>query len=197
MKYHVKGYCFKDCKNKNSHRVLEGEDKRKTDKFIKELRGEWGIEQGFSDALQIRKPPDKEIEEVEMEECIENRCEESKEMIEEIEQTTKVDNGRRNIANMKKDDNILRLNERERDIGEKLKSILLGKSDKIRQVLLTRVRNLNTLSREEFDALPAAELQNMVKDPVLIRFIFEDRKYRADELVGIVKRIKEWGNLNN
>lgn len=71
------------------------------------------------------------------------------------------------------------------------------KSDKIRQVLLTRVRNLNTLSREEFDALPAAELQNMVKDPVLIRFIFEDRKYRADELVGIVKRIKEWGNLNN
>ena len=71
------------------------------------------------------------------------------------------------------------------------------KSVKIRQVLLTRVRNLNTLSREEFDALPAAELQNMVKDPVLIRFIFEDRKYRADELVGIVKRIKEWGNLNN
>nr|ANV81030.1 hypothetical protein [uncultured Candidatus Thalassoarchaea sp.] len=71
------------------------------------------------------------------------------------------------------------------------------KSDKIRQVLLTRVRNLNTLSREEFDALPAVELQNMVKDPVLIRFIFEDRKYRADELVGIVKRIKEWGNLNN
>jgi hypothetical protein len=71
------------------------------------------------------------------------------------------------------------------------------KPDKIRQVLLTRVRNLNTLSREEFDALPAMELQNMVKDPVLIRFIFEDRKYRPDELVGIVKRIKEWGNLNN
>ena len=71
------------------------------------------------------------------------------------------------------------------------------KSDKIRQVLLTRVRNINTLSREEFDALPAAELQNMVKDPVLIRFIFEDRKYRPDELVGVVKRIKEWGNLNN
>lgn len=71
------------------------------------------------------------------------------------------------------------------------------KSDKIRQVLLTRVRNINTLSREEFDALPAAELQNMVKDPVLIRFIFEDRRYRPDELVGIVKRIKEWGNLNN
>merc|ERR1712216_639229 len=39
-KYHVKGYCFKDCKNKNSHRILEGEDRRKTDQFIKQLRGE-------------------------------------------------------------------------------------------------------------------------------------------------------------
>ena len=70
------------------------------------------------------------------------------------------------------------------------------KSDKIRQVLLTRVRNLNTLSREEFDALPAVELQKMVKDPVLIRFMFEDRKYRPDELVGVVKRIKDWGNVD-
>ncbi|MFQ3321017.1 MAG: hypothetical protein ACI9O1_000089 [Candidatus Thalassarchaeaceae archaeon] len=70
------------------------------------------------------------------------------------------------------------------------------KSDKIRQVLLTRVRNLNTLSREDFDALPAVELQKMVQDPVLIRFIFEDRKYRPDELVGVVKRIKDWGNVN-
>ena len=25
----------------------------------------------------------------------------------------------------------------------------------------------------------------------------QDRKYRPDELVGVVKRIKEWGNLNN
>ncbi|MCP2506764.1 MAG: hypothetical protein NLN64_00505 [Candidatus Thalassarchaeaceae archaeon] len=70
------------------------------------------------------------------------------------------------------------------------------KSDKIRQVLLTRVRNLNTLSRDEFDALPAVELQKMVQDPVLIRFIFEDRKYRPDELVGVVKRIKDWGNVD-
>jgi hypothetical protein len=65
--------------------------------------------------------------------------------------------------------------------------------EKIRQVLLTRVRNINALTREEFDALPAAQLQQMVRDPVLIRFIFEDRRYRPDELVGIVKRIKQWG----
>ena len=67
------------------------------------------------------------------------------------------------------------------------------RSEKIRQVLLTRVRHINALTREEFDALPAAELQQMVRDPVLIRFIFEDRRYRPDELVGIVKRIKQWG----
>ena len=40
-------------------------------------------------------------------------------------------------------------------------------------------------------------LDNFFGPAVLIRFIFEDRKYRPDELVGIVKRIKEWGNLNN
>ena len=65
--------------------------------------------------------------------------------------------------------------------------------EKIRQVLLTRVRNLNALTREEFDALPASELQGMIRDPVLVRFLFEERNYRPDELVGIVRRIKQWG----
>ena len=68
--------------------------------------------------------------------------------------------------------------------------------EKIRQVLLSRVRNLNTLSREEFDALPAVELQRMVEDPVLVNFIFEDRRYKPDELVGVIKRIKEWGRTD-
>ena len=63
-------------------------------------------------------------------------------------------------------------------------------------MLLSRVRNLNTLSREEFDALPAIELQRMVEDPVLVQFIFEDRRYKPDELVGIIKRIKAWGQTN-
>ena len=67
---------------------------------------------------------------------------------------------------------------------------------KIRQVLLTRVRNLNTMSREEFDAMPAAELQRVVDDPVLVQFIFEDRRYKPDELGGIIKRIKAWGQTS-
>jgi len=33
----------------------------------------------------------------------------------------------------------------------------------------------------------------MIRDPVLVRFLFEERNYRPDELVGIVRRIKQWG----
>ena len=69
--------------------------------------------------------------------------------------------------------------------------------EKIRPVLLSRIRNLNTLSREEIDALPAVELQRMIEDPILVNFIFEDRRYKADELVGIIKRIKEWGRTDS
>jgi hypothetical protein len=68
--------------------------------------------------------------------------------------------------------------------------------EKIRQVLLTRIRNVNAMSREEFDALPAAELQRMVDDKVLTEFIFNDRRYKTDELVGIVKKIKHWGTTD-
>jgi hypothetical protein len=68
-----------------------------------------------------------------------------------------------------------------------------GRSNKIKQVLLTRVRNVNSLSREEFDALPATELQKMIQDPVLVKFIFEDRRYSQQELVAVVKRVKAWG----
>lgn len=71
------------------------------------------------------------------------------------------------------------------------------KPEKIRQVLLSRIRNLNTLSREEFDAMPASKLQSMVEDPILVNFLFEDRRYKPDELVGIIKRIKEWGRTES
>ena len=39
LKYHVKGYCWNDCRDKKSHRILEGNNKQKMDKFVKELRG--------------------------------------------------------------------------------------------------------------------------------------------------------------
>ena len=68
-----------------------------------------------------------------------------------------------------------------------------GRANKVKQVLLSRVRNLNSLTRDEFDALPARELQRMIGDPVLVKFVFEDRKYSLEQLVAVVKRVKMWG----
>ncbi len=68
-----------------------------------------------------------------------------------------------------------------------------AKSNKIKQVFLSKVRNQNGLTREEFDALPARELQGMINDPVLVKFVFENRNYSLEQTVAIVKRIKVWG----
>ena len=40
LKYHVKGLCYDDCMQKNSHCKLEGHDERATHDYIKQLRGE-------------------------------------------------------------------------------------------------------------------------------------------------------------
>ena len=40
LKYHVRGSCYVDCKNKASHCVLKGEDTKKVSEFIRTLRGE-------------------------------------------------------------------------------------------------------------------------------------------------------------
>jgi hypothetical protein len=67
-----------------------------------------------------------------------------------------------------------------------------AKSQKIKQVFLSRVRNLNALTRDEFDQMPARELQSMIKDPVLVKFVFENRDYSLEQMVAVVKRIKSW-----
>ena len=40
LKYHVKGVCYTDCPFRQSHKQLVGEDKRKIERLINELRGE-------------------------------------------------------------------------------------------------------------------------------------------------------------
>ena len=40
LKYYCKGWCFKDCTSKASHKKLLNDDKSKTNDFIKSLRGE-------------------------------------------------------------------------------------------------------------------------------------------------------------
>ena len=40
LKFHVKGHCFSDCKQKASHCSLKDDDFNKTNEFIKTIRGE-------------------------------------------------------------------------------------------------------------------------------------------------------------
>ena len=77
--------------------------------------------------------------------------------------------------------------------GDARRYSFYAKSNKIKQVFLSKVRNNNALTREEFDAMPATELQQMISDPILIKFVFENRDYSLEQLVTIVKRIKAWG----
>ena len=39
----------------------------------------------------------------------------------------------------------------------------------------------------------ARELQGMINDPVLVKFVFENKNYSLEQTVAIVKRIKVWG----
>ena len=60
LKYHVKGICYSDCAHKASHCIITGDDKIKSDKYIKTLRGEWLFGQKLSCVLpEFRVPPDK------------------------------------------------------------------------------------------------------------------------------------------
>ena len=68
-----------------------------------------------------------------------------------------------------------------------------AKTPKIRATFLSKVRNNNGLTRDEFDLLPARDLATMIEDPILTKFVFEDRDYSIEQTVAIVKRIKAWG----
>jgi hypothetical protein len=67
------------------------------------------------------------------------------------------------------------------------------KTEKIRQVLLSKVRNQNGLSREEFDALEVNELVALIGDDALASFAVKPGRYSLEETVALVKRIKAWG----
>ncbi len=70
-----------------------------------------------------------------------------------------------------------------------------AKSEKIRQVFLSKVRNQNGLNREEFHAMPAKDLVSLINDPVLAKFAIEHSKYSLEQTVAVVKRIKAWGRI--
>lgn len=68
-----------------------------------------------------------------------------------------------------------------------------AKTEKIRQVFLSKVRNQNGLTRDEFHAMSAKELLGLIEDPVLAKFAIEPGKYSLEQSVALVKRIKAWG----
>ena len=68
-----------------------------------------------------------------------------------------------------------------------------SKTEKIRQVFLSKVRNQNGLTRDEFHAMSAKELVGLIEDPVLAKFAIEPGKYSLEQSVALVKRIKAWG----
>ena len=68
-----------------------------------------------------------------------------------------------------------------------------NKPGKIRSALLQKVRNSNGLSVDEFDRLSGRDLQEMIKDPLLVKFVFEDRDYSLEQLVTVIKRVKSLG----
>ncbi len=68
-----------------------------------------------------------------------------------------------------------------------------AKTEKIRQVFLSKVRNQNGLTVEEFHAMSAKELVGLIQDPVLAKFAIEPGKYSLEQSVALVKRIKAWG----
>lgn len=69
-----------------------------------------------------------------------------------------------------------------------------SKISKIRQVFLSKVRNQNGLSQEEFNSMQGTELVQLINDPVLAKFAIDtSQKYTLEQSVALVKRIKAWG----
>ena len=69
-----------------------------------------------------------------------------------------------------------------------------SKINKIRQVFLSKVRNQNGLTREEFNSMQANELIQLINDPVLSKFAIDTtQKYTLEQSVALVKKIKSWG----
>ena len=60
----------------------------------------------------------------------------------------------------------------------------------MKEVFIDKVRITHGFSREEFEMLPPSKLEEMVKDPVLIRFIINNEKNMT--LKEVEKSMREW-----
>jgi hypothetical protein len=63
-----------------------------------------------------------------------------------------------------------------------------------REALLSKVRQFNDLTRDEFMRKTQAEIMQMVRDPRLVELISSARIYSNDELRELIPHIRRWGN---
>ena len=63
-----------------------------------------------------------------------------------------------------------------------------------RDALLSKVRQFNDLTRDEFMRKSPAEIMQMVRDPRLVELISSTRTYSNEELREVIPQIRRWGN---
>jgi len=63
-----------------------------------------------------------------------------------------------------------------------------------REAFLSKVRNFNDLTRDEFARKSPAEIMQMVREPRLVELVSSNRAYSNDELRELIPHIRRWGN---
>ena len=65
---------------------------------------------------------------------------------------------------------------------------------RVREAFLSKVRQFNDLTRDEFARKTPAEIMQMVRDPRLVELVSSARSYSNEELRDIIPLIRRWGN---
>ena len=64
---------------------------------------------------------------------------------------------------------------------------------RVREAFLSKVRQFNDLTRDEFARKTPAEVMYMVRDPRLVELISSNRSYSNEELREVIPQIRRWG----
>lgn len=64
---------------------------------------------------------------------------------------------------------------------------------RVREAFLSKVRQFNDLTRDEFARKSPAEIMYLVKDPRLLELISSNRSYSNEELREVIPQIRRWG----
>jgi len=65
---------------------------------------------------------------------------------------------------------------------------------RVREAFLSKVRNFNDLTRDDFARKSPAEIMQMVREPRLVELVSSNRVYSSEELRELIPHIRRWGN---